>query len=126
MGKNQGFMLYHNDLHALEALPDADFKSEIKAVAIPQKGKPDIIVSEDEHPRPDTTMETLQKLKAIYPEGVTTAGNASGVNDGAGAMLVASRDAGQDLGQGAATAGGDSRGIGRRRLVWPGWARQLV
>ena len=56
------------------------------------------MVSEDEHPRPETTIETLQKLKALFPDGVTTAGNASGINDGAGALLVASRDAGDKAG----------------------------
>jgi acetyl-CoA C-acetyltransferase len=56
------------------------------------------VVSEDEHPRPETTIETLQKLKALFPDGVTTAGNASGINDGAGALLVASRDAGDRAG----------------------------
>jgi acetyl-CoA C-acetyltransferase len=75
------------------------FKSEIKPVSIPQgRGKPDALVSDDEHPRPETTIETLQKLKALFPDGVTTAGNASGINDGAAALVVASRDAGDKAG----------------------------
>lgn len=75
------------------------FKSEIKPVSIPQgKGKPDMVVSTDEHPRPETTIETLQKLKALFPDGVTTAGNASGINDGAAALVIASRDAGDKAG----------------------------
>ncbi|MDX2204097.1 MAG: 3-oxoadipyl-CoA thiolase [Hyphomicrobiaceae bacterium] len=82
----------------LKAHKDGFFKSEIKPVAIASKGKPDTIVAEDEHPRPETTLETLMKLKALYPQGVTTAGNASGINDGAGALLVASRDAGDKAG----------------------------
>jgi 3-oxoadipyl-CoA thiolase len=82
-----------------KASKDGFFKSEIKAVAIPQaKGKPDVIVAEDEHPRPDTTMDSLQRLKALFPQGVTTAGNASGINDGAAALIVASRDAGDKAG----------------------------
>lgn len=82
-----------------KAAKDGFFKSEIKPVSIPQgRGKPDVTVSEDEHPRPETTIETLQKLKALFPDGVTTAGNASGINDGAGALLVASRDAGDRAG----------------------------
>ncbi len=81
------------------AAKEGFFKSEIKAVSIGQgKGKPDVVVSEDEHPRPETTIETLQKLRALFPDGVTTAGNASGINDGAGALLVASRDAGDKAG----------------------------
>jgi acetyl-CoA C-acetyltransferase len=68
-------------------------------VSIPQaKGKPDVVVSVDEHPRPETTIETLQKLRALFEGGVTTAGNASGINDGAAAMIVASRDAGDRAG----------------------------
>ncbi len=52
------------------------------------------MVTEDEHPRPDTTLEALQKLKPIVkPDGTVTAGNASGVNDGACALIVASEEA---------------------------------
>jgi acetyl-CoA C-acetyltransferase len=81
------------------AAADGFFKSEIHAVAVPQgKGKPELSVAEDEHPRPDTSMDTLLKLRPIYPQGVTTAGNASGINDGAAAMVVASRDAGDKAG----------------------------
>ena len=81
------------------AAGDGFFNSEIHPVSIPQrKGKPDLTVSEDEHPRPETTMDTLLKLRPIYPEGVTTAGNASGINDGAAALVIASRDAGDKAG----------------------------
>jgi len=67
------------------------FAGEIVAVPIPQrKGDPKLF-EVDEHPRPDTTLEALAKLKPIVKEGGTvTAGNASGVNDGACALLVAS------------------------------------
>jgi acetyl-CoA C-acetyltransferase len=75
------------------------FQGEIVSVAVPQrKGKPDVIVAEDEHPRPETTFEGLQKLRPLYPGGVTTAGNASGINDGAAVLLLASRDAGDKAG----------------------------
>ena len=50
-------------------------------------------VTQDEHPRPDTTLEKLAHLKPLFPGGTVTAGNASGVNDGAAAMIVASEDA---------------------------------
>jgi acetyl-CoA C-acetyltransferase len=81
------------------AAADGFFQSEIHAVAVPQgKGKPDLSVADDEHPRPETTMDTLLKLRPIFAQGVTTAGNASGVNDGAAAMVVASRDAGDKAG----------------------------
>jgi 3-oxoadipyl-CoA thiolase len=69
------------------------FAEEIVAVEIPGK-KGVIAVSADEHPRPDTTMEGLAKLKpAFRAPGTVTAGNASGINDGAAAMIVASEDA---------------------------------
>jgi 3-oxoadipyl-CoA thiolase len=70
------------------------FKCEIVAVPVAQaKGDPKIFDT-DEQPRPDTTMEGLQKLKPIVkPGGSVTAGNASGINDGACALLLASRSA---------------------------------
>ena len=69
------------------------YKGEIMAIALPQKKKdaPPAVVDVDEHPRRDSTMESLAKLKPLYEGGVVTAGNASGVNDGAAALIVASR-----------------------------------
>jgi acetyl-CoA C-acetyltransferase len=82
-----------------KAAKDGFFQSEIHPISIPQgRNKPDLAVADDEHPRPETTMDTLLKLKPIFPQGVTTAGNASGVNDGAAALIVASRDAGEKAG----------------------------
>ncbi|MDB5576370.1 MAG: 3-oxoadipyl-CoA thiolase [Bradyrhizobium sp.] len=72
--------------------------SEIVPVSVPgtKKGMT-VEVTLDEHPRPDTTMETLQKLKPLFgPDGTVTAGNASGINDGAAAMIVASEAAVKD------------------------------
>ncbi|NMF91321.1 3-oxoadipyl-CoA thiolase [Aromatoleum petrolei] len=70
------------------------FAGEIVPVAIPQKkGEPKLFTT-DEHPRPETTLETLAKLKGVVrPDGTVTAGNASGVNDGACAVLLASEAA---------------------------------
>lgn len=70
------------------------FKDEITPVIIPhRKGEP-IIVDTDEHPRADTTLEKLTKLRPIVSaDGTVTAGNASGINDGAAAFLVASEQA---------------------------------
>jgi acetyl-CoA acyltransferase len=67
------------------------FDKEIVSIAVPQrKGLPNE-VSEDEHPRSDTTLEALAKLKPVVrPDGTVTAGNASGINDGAAALLIAS------------------------------------
>ena len=76
------------------AIKACRLSEEIVAVPISQKKGDPILFSVDEHPRPDTTLEALAKLKGIVnPEGTVTAGNASGVNDGACALLLASEDA---------------------------------
>ncbi|WP_337996287.1 3-oxoadipyl-CoA thiolase [Oleispirillum naphthae] len=70
------------------------FDDEILPVEIFQKKTGPLTVSADEHPRPETTMDKLAKLSpAVSPEGTVTAGNSSGVNDGAGAVLLASESA---------------------------------
>ena len=70
------------------------FSSEIVPVSVRQKKGDPLVVKEDEHPRPDTTLEALAKLKgAVREDGTVTAGNASGINDGACALLLASADA---------------------------------
>jgi len=70
------------------------FGDEIVAVTIPVKKGDPKVVDTDEHPRPDTTLEALAKLKGVVtPEGSVTAGNAAGVNDGACAILMASSGA---------------------------------
>ncbi len=78
---------------------DGFFAGEIVAVEVPGGRAGPQTVGEDEHPRPSTNFEALAKLRPLYPGGVTTAGNASGVNDGAVAMIVASRKAGEAAGQ---------------------------
>jgi acetyl-CoA acyltransferase len=70
------------------------FQREIVPVLIPQKKGDPKVFATDEHPRPDTTLEMLAKLKGVVrPDGTVTAGNASGVNDGASAVLLASEAA---------------------------------
>ncbi|MBR0568930.1 3-oxoadipyl-CoA thiolase [Azoarcus sp. L1K30] len=70
------------------------FAREIVAVDIPRRKGDPLRMSTDEHPRPDTTLEMLAKLKGVVrADGSVTAGNASGVNDGAAAVLLASEDA---------------------------------
>ncbi|MCC2596167.1 acetyl-CoA C-acyltransferase [Pusillimonas sp. MFBS29] len=74
------------------------FNDEIAAIDLPAKGRqPAASVSVDEHPRA-TNMESLAKLRALHAGGVTTAGNASGINDGAGALLVGNAAIGKRLG----------------------------
>ena len=75
------------------------FAGEIQPVEIAQgRGKPPLVVDADEHPRPQTTLASLEKLKPLFEGGVVTAGNASGVNDGAGALLLGSETAGERAG----------------------------
>ena len=75
------------------------YAGEILPIAVPTGRKtPPLVVAEDEHPRPESTYESLAKLKPLFAEGVVTAGNASGINDGAAALLVGSRAAGERAG----------------------------
>ncbi|HDX6073618.1 3-oxoadipyl-CoA thiolase [Acinetobacter baumannii] len=70
------------------------FSKEIVAVEIPQRKSDAVVIDTDEHPRASTTLEALSKLKPVVKaEGTVTAGNASGINDGAAALLIASDDA---------------------------------
>lgn len=81
------------------AVESGRLAEEITPVTVPQRKADPIIVDRDEHPRPEATMERLQKLPAIFqPDGTVTAGNASGINDGAAAVLVASGDTVERLG----------------------------
>ncbi|MBU3032174.1 3-oxoadipyl-CoA thiolase [Paracoccus marinaquae] len=84
---------------------------EITPVSVPQRKGDPVMVTQDEHPR-DTTAEALAKLRPLFPNGSVTAGNASGVNDGAAALIVASEAAAKRYGLtpiarvlGGATAG---------------------
>lgn len=84
---------------AAAAIEAGKFKDEIVPVTIPQrKGEP-VIFDTDEHPRSDSTLEKLAKLKPAFREGGSvTAGNASGINDGAAAVLIMSREKAEALG----------------------------
>ncbi len=91
---DQDLFAYRSQQKTKAAQERGVFAREIAAVTIPGR-KGDVIVDTDEHPRPDTTMEMLGKLKASFRKegGTVTAGNASGVNDGAAALLIASEAA---------------------------------
>jgi acetyl-CoA C-acetyltransferase len=80
------------------AKTDGFFAGEITPVEVPGGRAGPVTVSEDEHPRPGSDMAALAKLRPLFKDGVTTAGNASGINDGAVAMIVASRKAGDAAG----------------------------
>ncbi|ENU08857.1 3-oxoadipyl-CoA thiolase [Acinetobacter calcoaceticus] len=82
-----------------KAKEEGFFVGEITPIEVFQGKKlPPKRVSEDEHPRPSSTVEALTKLKPLFEGGVVTAGNASGINDGAAALLIGSEAAGQKYG----------------------------
>jgi acetyl-CoA acyltransferase len=89
--EDQDAFALRSQQRAADAMRSGRLAEEIVCVSIPQKKGEPIWVREDEHPRPDTTLEALSKLKGVVkPDGTVTAGNASGINDGACALLLAS------------------------------------
>ncbi len=82
---------------ACAAIKAGKFKEEIVSVPVPQRRGEPLLFSEDERPRPNTTLETLAKLRPALG-GVCTAGNSSGENDGAAVCVVMSRDKAKELG----------------------------
>ena len=92
--KDQDLFALRSQQRAADAIRSCRMSQETVPVPIPQKKGDPVLFSEDEHPRPDTTLEALSKLKPIVkPDGTITAGNASGVNDGSCALLLASEAA---------------------------------
>lgn len=87
-----------SQLKTKEAQQSDRFADEIVPVSYKTRKGEEVVVSVDEHPRPDSTIEGLQKLRALFPNGTITAGNASGVNDGASALLLMSEDRAKELG----------------------------
>jgi acetyl-CoA C-acetyltransferase len=84
---------YNSQIKAIKAISEGKFKSEIVPVVIPQRKGDPITFEVDEYPKGDTTIEKLGKLRAAFKkEGTVTAGNASGINDGAAAMVIASKE----------------------------------
>ncbi len=91
--EDQDAMAFRSQLRAAAAQKNGFFDGEIVPVSIPQRKGDPVVVNRDEHPR-ETTIEALGKLKPIVrPDGTITAGNASGVNDGAAAMILATEEA---------------------------------
>jgi acetyl-CoA C-acetyltransferase len=81
------------------AIKSGRFKDEIVPVSIPQRKGDPIVVDTDEYPRFNVTIESLSKLRpAFKKDGTVTAGNASGINDGAAALVIMSRDKAEELG----------------------------
>jgi acetyl-CoA C-acetyltransferase len=105
VAREQGIAREEADRFALRSQERAEraratgfLAGEIAPVEVPGPGKGTTVVRVDEHPRPGTTLEALAGLKPLFAGGVVTAGNASGVNDGAAALLIGSRAAGERAG----------------------------
>jgi acetyl-CoA C-acetyltransferase len=97
--QEQDEFAYKSQMKAKAAIETGKFKDEIVPVMVPQR-KGDLLPFEkDEHPRPDTTLESLAALRPVFKVGGTvTAGNASGINDGAAAMIVTTEEKAKSLG----------------------------
>ena len=97
--KDQDELAFRSQQNAGRAIQEGRFKDEIVPVSIPQKKGNPLVFDTDEHPRPKTTMEALTGLRpAFKKDGTVTAGNASGINDGAAAVVVMSAEKAKALG----------------------------
>lgn len=97
--EDQDLFAYNSQQKTEKAQKNGFFNKEIIPVTVKLPRKDPIVISRDEHPRPQTSLEALAKLKPIFGEGSTiTAGNASGINDGACAILIASEKAAKEQG----------------------------
>jgi 3-oxoadipyl-CoA thiolase len=97
--KDQDAFAFRSQQRAGKAMAAGFFEAEIVAVEVPGGKAGPVVVAKDEHPRRDTTLEGLAKLKPfVRSPGTITAGNASGVNDGAAALIVASEKAAKEHG----------------------------
>ena len=104
---------------AERAMAAGVFADELVPVSVPQRKGDPILVDKDEHPRADTTVEALARLRPVFRKnGSVTAGNSSGINDGAAALLVVSAERGKELGLEpmARIAGGAVAGVEPHRM----------
>ena len=95
--EDQDLFAYQSQQRAKKALEENRFTEEIVPVVYKDRKGNTVTVDQDEHPRPDTTLAKLAQLKPIFDGGTVTAGNASGVNDGASALLLMSADKAREL-----------------------------
>ena len=97
--EEQDRFAYESQMKCKAAMEAGRFADEIVSVEIPQRKGSPVVVDRDEHPRPETTLEALAKLKpAFAKDGTVTAGNSSGINDGAAALLLADESTASRLG----------------------------
>jgi 3-oxoadipyl-CoA thiolase len=97
--EDQDAFALESQRRAAAAMADGRLSDQLVPVAIPQRKGDPIVVDRDEHPRPDTTLEALARLRPAFRDGGTvTAGNSSGINDGAAAALVVEAERARSLG----------------------------
>ena len=96
--EEQDAFAYESQSRAKKAIEEGAFSNEIVPVVYRDRKGNEIVVDRDEHPRPESSVEALAKLRPIFENGTVTAGNASGVNDGAAALLVMSAEKAKELG----------------------------
>ncbi|WP_027717857.1 thiolase family protein [Desulfovirgula thermocuniculi] len=97
--EEQDEIALRSHLNAVRAIEEGRFKEEIVPVAVPQRKGPPRVVDRDEHPRADVTMEKLAQLPPVFrPNGTVTAGNSSGINDGAAAVMLMPLKKARELG----------------------------
>lgn len=96
--EEQDLFAFESQKRAKSAIEKGKFDDEIIPVTYMDKKGNEITISRDEHPRPETTFEKLSSLKPIFQGGTVTAGNASGVNDGASVLLLMSDEKASELG----------------------------
>jgi 3-oxoadipyl-CoA thiolase len=117
--EDQDAFAFRSQQRTERAQAEGFFAGEIVGVEVPRRRQDPLIIDTDEHPRPGTSLEKLRTLKPIFENGTVTAGNASGINDGAAAALVVSDRVLEELGVkpmaeilGMATAGVPPRIMG--------------
>ncbi|MBB3869590.1 acetyl-CoA C-acyltransferase [Parageobacillus toebii NBRC 107807] len=96
--EEQDEFAYESQMKAKKAIETNRFADELVPVVYYDRKGNRVVVDKDEHPRPDTTLEKLAKLPPLFENGTVTAGNASGVNDGAAALLLVSAEKAKELG----------------------------
>ncbi|MHC4924805.1 MAG: thiolase family protein [Planctomycetota bacterium] len=97
--EDQDALAAESQRRAAAAIEEGRFDAEMVPVSVPQRRGDPLIIDKDEHPRAGTTPEALAKLRAVFKkDGTVTAGNSSGINDGAAALLVVSAERGRALG----------------------------
>ncbi|OQP17076.1 thiolase family protein [Geobacillus zalihae] len=89
---------YESQMKAKQAIETNRFADELVPVVYHDRKGNRVVVDKDEHPRPDTTLEKLAKLPPLFENGTVTAGNSSGINDGAAALLLMSAEKAKELG----------------------------